>query len=46
MLGPTGTGKTLLAQSIARLLDVPFAIGDATSLTQSGYVGLFTPHPV
>lgn len=39
MLGPTGTGKTLLAQSIARLLDVPFAIGDATSLTQSGYVG-------
>ena len=46
MLGPTGTGKTLLAQSIARLLDVPFAIGDATSLTQSGYVGLFTPQPV
>ena len=43
LLGPTGTGKTLLAQTIARLLDVPFAIGDATSLTQAGYVGLFTP---
>lgn len=39
MIGPTGTGKTLLAQSIARLLDVPFAIADATSLTQAGYVG-------
>lgn len=39
MLGPTGTGKTLLAQSIARLLDVPFAMADATSLTQAGYVG-------
>ena len=39
MLGPTGTGKTLLAQSIARLLNVPFAIADATSLTQAGYVG-------
>lgn len=39
MLGPTGTGKTLLAQSIARLLDVPFTIADATSLTQAGYVG-------
>jgi ATP-dependent Clp protease ATP-binding subunit ClpX len=39
MLGPTGTGKTLLAQTIARLLDVPFAIADATSLTQAGYVG-------
>jgi ATP-dependent Clp protease ATP-binding subunit ClpX len=39
MLGPTGTGKTLLASSIARLLDVPFAMADATSLTQAGYVG-------
>lgn len=39
LLGPTGTGKTLLAQSIARLLDVPFVIADATSLTQAGYVG-------
>lgn len=45
MLGPTGTGKTLLAQSIARMLDVPFAIADATSMTAAGYVGLFTPHP-
>ena len=43
LLGPTGTGKTLLAQSIARQLDVPFAIADATSLTQAGYVGLFSP---
>lgn len=39
MLGPTGTGKTLLAKTIARLLDVPFAIVDATTLTQAGYVG-------
>lgn len=39
MLGPTGSGKTLLAQSIARFLDVPFAIADATSLTEAGYVG-------
>lgn len=39
MLGPTGTGKTLLAQSVAKLLDVPFAIADATALTQAGYVG-------
>jgi ATP-dependent Clp protease ATP-binding subunit ClpX len=39
LLGPTGTGKTLLARSIARLLNVPFAIADATSLTQAGYVG-------
>lgn len=38
-IGPTGTGKTYLAQSIARYLDVPFAICDATSLTQAGYVG-------
>lgn len=39
MLGPTGSGKTLLAQTLARLLDVPFAIADATSLTEAGYVG-------
>lgn len=39
MIGSTGTGKTLLAQSIARMLDVPFAIADATSLTQAGFVG-------
>ena len=39
LLGPTGCGKTLVAQSIARLLDVPFAIADATSLTEAGYVG-------
>ncbi len=39
MIGPTGTGKTLIARSIARLLDVPFAIADATVLTQAGYVG-------
>lgn len=39
MVGPTGTGKTLLAESIARLLNVPFAMADATSLTQAGYVG-------
>jgi len=39
MIGPTGTGKTLIAQSIAKLLDVPFAIADATVLTQAGYVG-------
>lgn len=39
LIGPTGTGKTLLAQTIARTLDVPFAIADATSLTQAGYVG-------
>lgn len=39
LIGPTGTGKTLLAQSVARLLDVPFTIADATSLTQAGYVG-------
>jgi ATP-dependent Clp protease ATP-binding subunit ClpX len=43
LLGPTGTGKTLLAQSIARMLDVPFAIADATSMTAAGYIGLFTP---
>ena len=39
LLGPTGSGKTLIAKSIARMLDVPFAIADATSLTESGYVG-------
>ncbi|MBI3621761.1 MAG: ATP-dependent Clp protease ATP-binding subunit ClpX [Nitrospirae bacterium] len=39
MLGPTGTGKTLLAQTLARILDVPFTIADATTLTEAGYVG-------
>ena len=39
LLGPTGTGKTLLAQTLARILNVPFAIADATSLTEAGYVG-------
>ena len=39
MLGPTGSGKTLLAQSLARFLNVPFTIADATSLTEAGYVG-------
>ena len=39
MIGPTGSGKTLLAQSLARILNVPFAIADATSLTEAGYVG-------
>lgn len=39
MLGPTGSGKTLLAQTLAKILDVPFAIADATTLTQAGYVG-------
>ena len=39
MLGPTGSGKTLLAQTLARVLGVPFAIADATTLTEAGYVG-------
>ena len=39
LIGPTGTGKTLLAQTLARVLDVPFAITDATTLTEAGYVG-------
>lgn len=39
LIGPTGSGKTLLAQTLARILDVPFAIADATTLTEAGYVG-------
>ena len=39
LLGPTGSGKTLLAQTLARFLNVPFAIADATTLTEAGYVG-------
>lgn len=39
LMGPTGTGKTLFAQTLARMLDVPFAIADATTLTEAGYVG-------
>ena len=39
LLGPTGSGKTLLAQTLARILDVPFTIADATTLTEAGYVG-------
>ena len=39
LIGPTGSGKTLLARSLARVLNVPFAIGDATTLTEAGYVG-------
>ncbi|MCB0339528.1 MAG: AAA family ATPase, partial [Bdellovibrionales bacterium] len=39
LIGPTGSGKTLLAQTLARILDVPFTIADATNLTEAGYVG-------
>ena len=39
LIGPTGSGKTLLAQTVARILDVPFAMADATALTEAGYVG-------
>jgi len=39
LIGPTGSGKTLIARTLARILDVPFAIGDATTLTEAGYVG-------
>ncbi|HBY45920.1 MAG TPA: ATP-dependent Clp protease ATP-binding subunit ClpX, partial [Chloroflexi bacterium] len=39
LVGPTGSGKTLLAQTLARILDVPFSIADATALTEAGYVG-------
>src|SRR5678810_996317 len=39
MVGPTGTGKTLLAQTLAKYLDVPFTLADATTLTEAGYVG-------
>ena len=42
LLGPTGSGKTLLAKTLARILDVPFAIADATTLTEAGYVGFET----
>jgi ATP-dependent Clp protease ATP-binding subunit ClpX len=44
LLGPTGCGKTLLAQTLAKILDVPFAISDATSLTETGYVGEDVEH--
>ena len=39
LIGPTGCGKTLLAQTLARILDVPFTMADATTLTEAGYVG-------
>jgi ATP-dependent Clp protease ATP-binding subunit ClpX len=39
LIGPTGSGKTLLAKTLARILDVPFCIADATTLTEAGYVG-------
>ena len=39
VLGPTGSGKTLLARTLAKILDVPFAVADATTLTEAGYVG-------
>jgi ATP-dependent Clp protease ATP-binding subunit ClpX len=38
-MGPTGSGKTLMARTLARILDVPFSISDATTLTEAGYVG-------
>ena len=44
LLGPTGVGKTELARSVARILDVPFCIADATSLTEAGYVGEDVEH--
>jgi len=39
LIGPTGSGKTLLAQTLARILDVPFTMADTTTLTEAGYVG-------
>ena len=42
LLGPTGSGKTLLAQTLAKIIDVPFTIADATTLTEAGYVGEFS----
>ena len=44
LIGPTGSGKTLLAQSLARMLDVPFVMADATTLTEAGYVGEDVEH--
>ncbi|GGY13631.1 ATP-dependent Clp protease ATP-binding subunit ClpX [Paludibacterium paludis] len=46
LIGPTGSGKTLLAQSLARMLDVPFVIADATTLTEAGYVGEDVEHVI
>ena len=45
LIGPTGCGKTLLAQTLAKILNVPFAIADATALTEAGYVGEDVEHP-